>query len=371
MKVLFVITKADEIGGAQIHIRDLSTRLIEDECEVEVIVGEDGALVSELTNRNIPVHIVPTLVRNIDPIKDFKTILSIRALIKELKPDLISLHSSKAGIVGRLAAALTKVPVIFTAHGWAFANGVGKKQQQLYIFIEKMMAPLAKKIITVSKQDKELALKYNVASHEKQVVIHNGMPELDLNPKEKSLTPNKNKTINMISVARFSEQKDHKTMFLALSELTDLDWRLQLVGKGPLLEQYQQLAAELGIAKRIEFMGERHDVAQLLSNSDIFLLISNWEGFPRSILEAMRAGISVIASDVGGSSESLIDNETGFLIKRGDVRMLKDKIRYLIENPNLREQLGAAGYARYKANFTFEAMYTKTKALYASLLTPH
>ena len=369
MKVLFVITKADEIGGAQIHIRDLSTRLIKDGCHVEVIVGEEGALVSELTSRNIPVHIVPTLVRNIDPIKDFKAILSIRYLIKELKPNLISLHSSKAGIVGRLAAAFTKVPVIFTAHGWAFANGVGKKQQKLYVFIERMMAPLAKKIITVSKQDKELALKYNVASNEKQVVIHNGMPELDLNPTDKIRADGK--TVNMISVARFSEQKDHKTMFLALSELTDLDWRLQLVGKGPLLEHYQQLAEQLGILKRIEFLGERHDVAQLLSNSDVFLLISNWEGFPRSILEAMRAGISVIASDVGGSSESIIDNETGFLIKRGDVRMLKDKIRYLIENPNLREQFGAAGYARYKANFTFEAMYTKTKALYASLLTPH
>ncbi|WP_161537544.1 glycosyltransferase family 4 protein, partial [Escherichia albertii] len=308
MKLLFIITKADEIGGAQIHIRDLTNQLLLDDHIVDVIVGENGALVSELKKKNVPVHIVPSLVRQINPVKDFMATFFIRRLIKKIRPDIISLHSSKAGIVGRFAAIGMNIPVLFTAHGWAFANGVGKKQQKLYCAIERFMTPFARKIITVSQQDKDLAVKYRVASSDKQVVIHNGMPDIDISSVQKS---NAGSTaVNLISVARFSEQKDHKTLFLALKGIDDLEWRIQLIGKGPLLVYYKELAAELGISDRVQFLGERHDVAHLLHQSDVFLLISNWEGFPRSILEAMRAGIPVIASDVGGSSESVTDNHT-------------------------------------------------------------
>lgn len=366
MNILFVITKADEIGGAQIHIRDISFRLNDDGCHVEVVVGEDGALVEHLKQKNIIVHIVPSLVRQIAPLKDIKTIFRLRNIIKRTKPDLISLHSSKAGIVGRLAAVGTRVPVLFTAHGWAFANGVSKKQQQLYCFIERLMAPLANKIITVSNQDKELALKYNVASEEKQVVIHNGMPEVCLNTPSSSYSGMKE--VKLISVARFSAQKDHKTLFLALSTLPNKCWTLKLIGKGPLLENYKNLARELNIADRIEFLGERNDVAELLCTSDIFLLISNWEGFPRSILEAMRAGLPVIASDVGGSAESVSDNETGYLIPRGDVDVLRQKLEILLANEDIRTRMGKAGRASFVANFTFDAMYNKTRALYQSMV---
>ncbi|MCD3912407.1 glycosyltransferase, partial [Escherichia coli] len=148
MKVLYIITKADEIGGAQIHIRDLSSRLKEDGHDVVVIVGEHGALVDELIKRGVAYHIVPSLVREINPIKDLRAVIEISKLISILDPDIISLHSSKAGIIGRLAALRKKKPVIFTAHGWAFANGVSKNRQKLYCIIEKIIEPLASKIIT-------------------------------------------------------------------------------------------------------------------------------------------------------------------------------------------------------------------------------
>ncbi|EOJ6891533.1 TPA: glycosyltransferase family 4 protein [Escherichia coli] len=366
MKICYVITKADEIGGAQIHVRDLSIQLAKDNNEVFVIVGENGALVDELVNNNISVYVLPTLVRQINPIKDFQSILKLRKIIKKNKPDLISLHSSKAGIVGRLAAIGTDIPVIFTAHGWAFANGVGKRQQKLYCAIEKIMSPFAKKIITVSQQDKDLAIKYRVVSAEKQVVIHNGMPEIEMVCDNKKIESYP--TIKLISVARFSEQKDHKTLFLALKELKDYDWSLSLVGKGPLIDHYKKYAIELGIFERIKFLGERSDVADLLSESNVFLLISNWEGFPRSILEAMRAGLPVIASDVGGTSESVLNNKTGFLISRNDVHTLKEKIEILIKNEALRNEMGRYAREIYLANFTFDSMYNKTVALYKSLI---
>ncbi|HCN9800614.1 TPA: glycosyltransferase family 4 protein, partial [Escherichia coli] len=309
----------------------------------------NGALVSELKKKNVPVHIVPSLVREINPIKDSMAIFSIRKLIKNIRPNIISLHSSKAGIIGRFAAIGTNIPVLFTAHGWAFANGVGKKQQKLYCAIERFMTPFARKIITVSQQDKDLAVKYGVASSDKQIVIHNGMPDIDVSSLLKRDVAST--SVNLISVARFSEQKDHKTLFLALKDIDDLEWRIQLIGKGPLLGYYKEFATKLGISDRVQFLGERHDVAQLLHQSDVFLLISNWEGFPRSILEAMRAGIPVIASDVGGSSESVADNHTGFLIPRGDVDALQQALRLLMQSKILREKMGANGRERYLSNF--------------------
>ncbi|EOK4231166.1 glycosyltransferase family 4 protein [Escherichia coli] len=366
MKVLYIITKADEIGGAQIHIRDLSSRLKEDGHDVVVIVGEHGALVDELIKRGVAYHIVPSLVREINPIKDLRAVIEISKLISILDPDIISLHSSKAGIIGRLAALRKKKPVIFTAHGWAFANGVSKNRQKLYCIIEKIIEPLASKIITVSEQDKQLALELNVSSHEKQVVIHNGMIQSSLPPRFVNRTSNK--TVELISVARFSEQKDHRTLFVALSQINNLNWRLTLVGKGPLLEYYKTLARKLNIHERIQFLGERHDVAELMVRSDVFLLISKWEGFPRSILEAMRAGLPVIASNVGGTSEAINDGITGFLVEREDVDGLKHKLCKLLSEPELCFNMGQAGYQSFISNFTFDVMYQKTYYLYESLL---
>lgn len=364
MHVLYIITKADEIGGAQIHIRDLCLQLQKDGCKATVIVGESGSLVDQLNANGVSVKIVDALKRNISPLDDIKSIFLIRSAIKHINPDIISLHSSKAGIVGRVAACGLNIPVIFTAHGWAFANGVGKIKQKIFCTIERIMAPLASKIITVSEQDKNLAIQKNVASDTKQIVIHNGMPDTDYTHRYSSANTKK---VKMVSVARFSEQKDHKSLFLALSSMTSLDWELKLVGKGPLIDFYKQYTVELGLDTKIEFLGERNDVEVILADSDIFLLISNWEGFPRSILEAMRAGLPVIASDVGGTSESVIDGKTGYLIPRGDVIEIKEKLTELICNSQLREIMGKAGRNSYVESFTFDSMYDKTYSLYNAL----
>lgn len=367
MHVLYIITKADEIGGAQIHIRDLCLQLQKDGCKATVIVGENGSLVNQLNANGVHVKIISTLKRSISPLSDLKSIFLIRREIKKIKPDIISLHSSKAGIIGRLAACGLNIPVIFTAHGWAFANGVGKIKQIIYCAIERMMTPLASKIITVSEQDKKLAMQYNVASDSKQIVIHNGMPEIGFTYKNSNSNSNSNKNVRMVSVARFSEQKDHKSLFLALSSMSTLDWELKLVGKGPLIDFYKKYSVELGLDKKIEFLGERNDVEEILADSDIFLLISNWEGFPRSILEAMRASLPVIASDVGGASESVINGKTGYLIPRGDVIEIRKKLTELISDSQLREIMGNSGRKLYVENFTFNSMYKKTYSLYNDL----
>jgi len=130
------------------------------------------------------------------------------------------------------------------------------------------------------------------------------------------------------------------------------------------MEDCRSLAEELGISDRVVFSGQRRDVAERLAAADIFVLASRWEGFPRSILEAMRAGLPVAASDVGGSGESVVDGKTGYLVPREDPEALRTRLGELMASPDLRLQLGKAGRERYEKNFTFDAMYGKTLTVY-------
>ncbi|ENA3446243.1 glycosyltransferase family 4 protein [Yersinia enterocolitica] len=363
MKILFIITKANEIGGAQTHIKDLCIRLQQDGHEPQVIVGETGALVDILHSYNIKVYIFPLLVREITPIKDIKCIFKLRKLIKEINPDIVTLHSSKAGIVGRLSLIGSGVPVVFTAHGWSFANGVSGNKKLIYIWIERICSLFTDKIITVSEQDKILAIKYKVAAEDKQVVIHNGIPEkTTLYEKENS------ECVRLISVARFCEQKDHETLLKALCLIKNSNWNITLIGKGPDFGKIKFLADELGLSSKIFFLGERLDVENLLSLSDVFLLISNWEGFPISILEAMRASLPVIASDVGGVNEAVKDNINGFLVNRKDVKDLAYKIEKLINDRHLRDTMGKQGECYFRNEFSFDVMYEKNLAIYKKVI---
>lgn len=364
MKILYIITKADEIGGAQIHVRDLARRLHNDGKKVTVIVGEDGALVRQLKELHISVRIVENLVRQISPLNDIKAIFNIRKIIKDNSPDIIGLHSSKAGIVGRLAACRLNIPVVFTAHGWAFAEGISDKKRKLFIFIEKILSPFLDKIITVSEQDKKLALDLGVASSEKQVVIHNGMPDITIKRKDYSDSTK----VRLISVARFSEQKDHETLFHALKLISTDNWTLTLVGKGPKLENIKKLASDLNIANNILFLGERDDVDNLLSESDVFCLITNWEGLPLSIIEAMRASLPVVATDVGGVSELVEHKKTGLLHSPKNIQELANILDTIINDSDLRYKLGNAGRVKYQNNFTFEHMYYATIDEYNKLI---
>jgi glycosyltransferase involved in cell wall biosynthesis len=129
------------------------------------------------------------------------------------------------------------------------------------------------------------------------------------------------------------------------------------------------LAASLGIADRVRFLGQRMDVQRLLAESQIAALITNWEGLPLSILEAMRAGLPVVASDVGGIAETISEGESGFLAARGAVEQVRERIGRLLREPGLRNQMGAAGRSLYERQFTLEHCVTRTLQVYQSVLT--
>jgi glycosyltransferase involved in cell wall biosynthesis len=194
--------------------------------------------------------------------------------------------------------------------------------------------------------------------------IHNGMLDVDSSLRaDPAISPPR-----MIMVARFEAQKDHETLFRALDRLKHLEWRLDLVGGGPDEERFKSLANELGLAGRITFHGHSADVARLLARSQIFLLITNWEGFPRSTLEAMRAGLPSIVTDVGGNREAFATGAEGVAVPHRSVGELAAAVERLVSDPAMRAEMGARARRTYEEHFTFEIMYRRYLAEYRRLL---
>jgi glycosyltransferase involved in cell wall biosynthesis len=369
LRIAYVITRADEIGGAQVHVRDLATAMHNERHEVTVIAGRPGALSAQLAERGVPFKAVPALVREVRPASDLEAFRRLRALLAEGRPDLVSTHSSKAGWLGRLAARAMRIPALFTAHGWAFTEGVPQSQRHVYALAERLAAPLAERIITVSEYDRALALRRGIAPPDKITCIHNGVH--DCNPDG---APRNKSAPLIVMTARFAAPKNHASLLRALAPLRERAWTLELVGEGPLQPDCITLAQELDIGDRVRFLGAGAAVPEVLSRADICVLISNWEGFPRSILEAMSAGLPVVASGVGGIPEAVQDGATGFLVPRADDHHLTDRLRLLISSAELRHRLGAASRRRYEEEFRFEHMFERTAALYQKVLAniePH
>jgi glycosyltransferase involved in cell wall biosynthesis len=317
-----------------------------------------------LRAQNTPTLVVRHLTVPINPVRDLRALREIRSALRDLRPDLVAAHSSKAGILGRVAAWSLRIPVVLTAHGWNFTPGIPAVQAAVYRQIERLVGPFTTKIITVSEFDRRLALEAGLVSKDRVVTVHNGIPDV---PPQLRANPG-GTTVRLVMVARFGPQKDHATLLRAVAGLQAHPWELELVGDGPLIAEMRSLAATLGIGNRVHFLGQRMDVEQVLAKAQACLLATNWEGLPLSVLEGMRAGLPVVASSVGGLPEAVQDEETGYLVPRGDVEALRDRIQRLVTAPALRIRLGSGGRNRYEQYFTLARFATRTMAVYQDIL---
>jgi glycosyltransferase involved in cell wall biosynthesis len=365
LKIAYVVTRAEPIGGVQIHVRDLAVSLLAQGHAPTILAGGSGPFVEVLRAHGIPVVTLHHLTVPIHPISDMRALREIHAALKDIRPHLISLHSSKAGILGRIAARSLGIPALLTAHGWNFTPGISPVAAAGFRQIERWAGPLATRIITVSEFDRRLALEAGITTEGRVVTVHNGMPDI---PPHLRAEPDRTPA-RLVMVARFGSQKDHATLLRALAGLRHHPWELDLIGDGPLMGHMQTLANALGIDDRVRFLGQRLDVDQLLARAQVSLLVTNWEGFPRSILEAMRAGLPVVATSVAGIGEAVSNGETGYLVPRGDVERLRDRVERLLTDPMLRLRMGRGGRASYERNFTLEHFVTRTLAIYEEVLS--
>lgn len=364
MKILLVITRADSIGGAQLYLRDLAERLHHDGHDVLVAVGTPGLLSRMLEERGIPIVRCDHLQRSLHPAHDIGAIRALGRIIRECGPDLVSTHSSKAGTIGRIASRINGVPCVFTAHGWAFADGVREPGRTLWRVIERVTKRLATRIICVSRFDRDLAIRCGF-DPERLVTIHNGVINETASPRISGVADG---PVRIAMIARFFHQKDHRSLIQAIQAIPDCE--LDLVGDGPLQAEMEAFAVSLGIRERIRFHGYQTDVSGILAQCSIFALISHHEGFPLTTLEAMRAGLPTIVSDVGGAAEAVTDGVTGYLVPRGDVAAIRNRLRRLVDQPSLRRQMGESARASFERSFTFDRMYGATLAVYREATVP-
>jgi glycosyltransferase involved in cell wall biosynthesis len=329
---------------------------------VQLATEESGFLVDQAKALGISVVPLRQLVMPIHPMKDILAIRGLSDAIRQFRPHLIHAHSSKAGLLTRIAARIHNVPCVFTAHGWGFSDGVPQSRKWIVLVSEWLAGRLGSTIIAVSEFDRNLALRYRIGSPSRIVTIVNGIRDDGIRA-----IPEHGDPPIITMVARFSPQKDHITLLEALSTV-QLPFNLWFVGDGPLLAQAQSCAERLKLLDRTKFCGTSSSVPELLQKSHIFSLISHHEGLPISILEAMRAGLPIVATDTGGVSDAVCHGWNGLLVSRNDARSVKHAIELLLGNPDLRAQFGRNSRIAFEEKFNVHAMVDKTFSIYESIL---
>lgn len=363
-RILYIVTRAER-GGAQKHVLDLASALRE-EFEVAVATGEEGFLTDACRERAIPLYVVPHLQREIMPLRDALALWEIRKLLRQLNPDLIHAHTFKAGFLGRLAGRMLGIPSVYTIHAWLYGTpAVSRLCSALSGPCERLAANWCESIVAVSHAGARIIRKHKIGLPSKLVTIHNGIPD-DGGPV--SISADRPPVITMVS--RFIAGKDQELLLQAFAGVPPGP-RLCLVGDGPMRASAENLARELGIQDRVDFMGDRSDVPSLLAASDVFVLASKSEMLPISILEAMRAGLPVIASDVGGVSEAVVHRETGFLVPSGSASALTQALVELSGNHALRRRMGSSARQRFTEQFLSSRMDERTRSLYWDVLFKH
>jgi len=371
LNVLHIITKL-ELGGAQQNTLYCLLKHDRSKYNVFLVSGTEGILVKKAQQlKDVKVILLPGLKHELSPWSDLRCLFTLRKLFIKEKIDLVHTHSSKAGILGRLAARLAKVKIIVhTVHGFSFNEFQPVLKKKLYIFLERLAAKYTDKLIAVTGMDIEKGLKAKIGKPEKYTVIYSGFDlneftTLQNNAETKKglgiedgykvvgmvacFKPQKN-PLDFVRMAGLVKEKHSKTRFL-------------LVGDGELRPEIEKLIAEKNLQKDIIITGWREDVARFIHVLDVFVLTSLWEGLPRVLPQAMCAKKPLVASAVDGSKEAVIDGKNGYLAAPGDYFALAERVVQLLLDEKLCKKMGEAGFALSKA-WDQDEMVKKIEAVY-------
>jgi glycosyltransferase involved in cell wall biosynthesis len=360
-RVLIVITLA-ETGGAQSYVRDLVPALVE-RFDVVVAAHGPGPLREAVTAAGARFVALRHVRRPISP-RDVLGLVELVQLMRRERPVLVHTNSSKAGVLGRVAAVLARVPVrIFTAHGWAFAAASGPAST-VYLWADRLMRPLTSAVVCVSESERSAGVAARTCTPEKTVVIHNAV-EVDTVPQA---SPDGGLPLRVVSVGRIAPPKDFITLLRAVARLEDGAVALTVLGDGPERGLVEAEIEELGLGGTVTLSGDVYDVPSRLAQADVFVLSSRSEGLPISVLEAMAAGLPVVAADVGGLREVVQDGATGQLFAAGDVGALAEKLAVLAADPAVRRNLGEAARERVAARFALPQWRDRHVRLYDELI---
>ncbi len=366
MRVLYIITRGDTLGGAQVHVALMAARMKDEGHDVLVVYGgEPAAFFNTLEKYQLQSVNIPELQNRFSLLADMRVMMRIDKIIKQFAPDILSLHSTKAGLLFRFNGFRRKVTVVITVHGWAFTDGVSVLKKIVLSTVEKICSPFVKKYILVSEYDYNLALRHRIAAAHKFYVVHNGIPEIAAAVAADA--KGSDDGLSIIMVARFDNQKDQQLLLNACRNYKMVT--IHFVGDGPKQQEIEQQYLSGGFECKVVFWGLQYNVREHLAKADVFALISNWEGFPLSTLEAMSLGLPVIVSNVGGATECVRDGINGFVIPRGDMDALEAKISFYLTHKKELRRMGKASLQIFRESFTADIMFKKTIVYFNELLS--
>lgn len=373
--VMLVITKG-EASGAQNHVQALCEAL-HTRVNFTVVIGgppEDSVLGEQLQALGVRVCPMPAMVESMLPWRLWPAVQQLIALIEANPPDLIHAHSAIAGLAARLACQRTARPVVYTVHGFGFKADIPWLRRQLAWLAERALSGWTTQMICVSAFERALARQLPIAQ-ERVHVIANGIARLspvqldENNAPRTSPADTQVATPHLIMVARMKSPKRHDLLLRALAKVRDWlghELPVTLAGDGPLLNKHQALAQQLGL-EHITWAGDVNHVAELLTQHDVFVLLSDHEGMPITVLEAMRAGLPVLASDLPGLREQVMHGHEGLLVANTEQAVAHQLLR-LAQDPALRQRLGHAAQQRFEAQFTLGDMAERVMAVYQQCL---
>ncbi len=345
-------------------LRPLFRKLRDSGHEV-VGVCADGPMLAPVRAEGFRIECIPS-VRRLSPVAHIRAFVALVRLFRRERFDIVHVHTPIVSLVARFAAAAAGVPVIaYTAHGFYFHDNMAPPVRALFVAAEWLAGRCTDVLMTQSSEDATAAARLRLCRGGVIEAIGNGVDLQAFHPPE---AVDENVRLNLrrdlgagpddvviATIGRLVREKGYPELFEAMRQV---DAKLWVIGER-LTSEYSQsmtpvldgIARDAALRDRISVLGRRDDVPALLSAADLFVLPSHREGMPRSIIEAMASGLPVVATDIRGCREEVVDGETGRLVPVKDVNALAAALQELVRDPARRHRMGRAGLARAHALF--------------------
>jgi len=363
IRVLSLQSGAD-IGGTELMTWSILRRLDRNIFDIEICFLDEEGPVTEMyrqegmTVRHLRYHERPL----------FRVVCDLGWVLKWGNYEIVHMYGLRANLLGRLLGRWARVPGVVAAQ-----HSVDSWRKWWHVWLDRLTSGMVSVYISNSFAGAQRLQTVERVPKEKILVIHNGIDTDYLAIARRGKirrelgVPADVKVF--VCVANLREAKGHDTLLKAASRLDEVNaaWCLWFVGDGPLRSKLEEQAERLGIQRQVYFLGRRNDVGDILADADIFVLASRWEGLPGAVMEAMAAGLPVVATRVGGLPEVVVDGETGILVTPEDSRALADAMKTLAVSSSLAREFGVAGRRRLETRFTLDDKVREQERVYLAL----
>lgn len=376
INLLFIITKL-ELGGAQKQLLSLIEHLDRERFNLFLFTAQEGLLVQDASAiKRLVLTKSKYLERAINPLKDLLAFIEIYRFIKKNKIHIVHTHSSKAGILGRIAARFARIKyIIHTVHGWSFNDYQLWLSRRFFLELERLSGRFSDRLVVVSSYDRQKGIENRIGYNHKYNLIRYGINYSEFQRNESATKIKEelgigDKDLVITNISCFKPQKSLLD-FIKLAALVKHSFRevkFLLVGEGVLRQDIERLILQLNLEKEVILTGWRRDIPAILSATDVLVLTSLWEGLPIVVLEAMTSACPVVATSCGGISEVIVEGKTGFLVEPSDINKMYEKLIILLKDGVLRKTLGKNAKDSLDSDFSLDQMVNRYQNLYKNLI---